>query len=76
MANKPSGKTGLIGAAAFITTIVVWVASLNGLEIPEGVGSAITGLVSIAIAYFVPAKSGKHVEVDNTPVAAGYKPKH
>ena len=65
MSTKPSAKTGLIGAGAFITTIIVWVASLNGLEIPDGVGAAITGLVGLVIAYFVPAKSGKYVDADS-----------
>lgn len=76
MASKPSAKTGLTGAGAFVSTILVWVASLNGLEIPEGVGAAITGLVTLVIAYFVPAKSGKYVEADRTPVDPNYKPKH
>lgn len=74
MSTKPSAKTGIIGAGAFITTIIVWVASLNGLEIPDGVGAAITGLVGIVIAYFVPAKSGKYV--DATPVPDDYEAKH
>ena len=76
MNTKPSGKTALTGAGAFIVTILVWIAAENGLEIPDGVGAAITGLITVAIAYFVPAKSGKYIEPDATPVGDGYEPRH
>ena len=57
-----SGKTVLTGATGIaVAPIIVWVLSLFGVEIPPEVAAGIAGLLAAAVAYFVPAKSGKYV---------------
>ena len=57
-----SGKTVLTGATGIaVAPIIVWVLGLFGVDIPAEVAAAIAGLLSAAVAYFVPAKSGKYV---------------
>lgn len=43
--------------------IIVWLLSLFGIEIDEYVALAIAGLIAGVIGYFVPAKSGKYVDL-------------
>lgn len=60
-----SGKTVLTGATGIaVAPIIVWVLSLFGVEIPAEVAAGIAGLLAAAVAYFVPAKSGKYVAVN------------
>ena len=60
-----SGKTVLTGATGIaVAPIIVWVLGLFGVDIPAEVAAAIAGLLSAAVAYFVPAKSGKYVAVN------------
>ena len=57
-----SGKTVLTGATGIaVAPIIVWVLGLFGVDIPAEVAAAIAGLLAAAVAYFVPAKSGKYV---------------
>ena len=57
-----SGKTVLTGATGIaVAPIIVWVLGLFGVEIPAEVAAGIAGLLAAAVAYFVPAKSGKYV---------------
>ena len=57
-----SGKTVLTGATGIaVAPVIVWVLGLFGVDIPAEVAAAIAGLLSAAVAYFVPAKSGKYV---------------
>ncbi|MBM6588761.1 hypothetical protein [Brevibacterium sp. RIT 803] len=76
MDTKPSKKTSLEVLAGALVTVLIWVAAENGLKIPEYIGAAVVTLTVGALAYFVPAKSGKYVKPDDTPVAADYEPKH
>lgn len=71
---KPSAKTGLTVIAGAIVTVLVWIATMNNIEVPGQVAAAVTTIIAGIIAYFVPAKSGKYV--DATPVPADYEPKH
>ena len=65
-----SGKTVLTGGAGIaVAPIIVWVLSLFGIEIPAEVAAGIAGLLAAAVAYFVPAKSGKYV---NAPGDEGW----
>lgn len=60
-----SGKTVLTGATGIaVAPIIVWVLGLFGVDIPAEVAAAIAGLLAAAVAYFVPAKSGKYVAVN------------
>lgn len=60
-----SGKTVLTGGAGIaVAPIIVWVLGLFGVEIPPEVAAGIAGLLAMAVAYFVPAKSGKYVAVN------------
>ena len=83
--QKPSGKTKLTGAVGGISGVglaplIVWILAQFGLEMDAETAAVAGGLIgavaSTIIAYFVPAKSGKYVEVDATPVPDDYKPKH
>lgn len=74
MDTKPSKKTSLEVLAGALVTVIIWVAAENGLNIPEYIGAAVVTLIVGALAYFVPAKSGKYV--DATPVPDDYEPKH
>ena len=57
-----AGKTVLTGATGIaVAPVIVWVLGLFGVDIPAEVAAAIAGLLSAAVAYFVPAKSGKYV---------------
>ncbi|QDH85616.1 holin [Brevibacterium phage 4C] len=76
MDTKPSKKTSLEVLAGALVTVLVWVAAENGLNIPEYIGAAVVTLIVGAFAYFVPAKSGKYVEPDATPVGNNYEPRH
>lgn len=76
MDAKPSGKTGLTVVAGAVVTVLVWVATTQGVDVPAEVAAAVTTILAAVVAYFVPAKSGKYVESDATPVPKGYKPEH
>ena len=59
-----SGKTVLTGGTGVVVApIIIWVLSLFGIEMPPEVAAGIAGLLALAVAYFVPAKSGKYVAV-------------
>ena len=65
-----SGKTVLTGGAGIaVAPILIWVLGLFGVELPAEVAAAIAGLLAAAVAYFVPAKSGKYV---NAPGDEGW----
>ena len=57
-----SGKTVITGGTGVVVApIIIWVLSLFGIEMPAEVAAGIAGLLALAVAYFVPAKSGKYV---------------
>lgn len=76
MDAKPSTKTGLTVVAGAVVTVLVWIATLNDIDVPGEVAAAVTTIIAGGIGYLLPAKSGKYVEVDETPVPADYRPKH
>ena len=56
-------KVTAAACAAGVTTILAWVASLCGIEVPAEVQGAITTILVFAAGYFTPASggsSGKH----------------
>lgn len=70
MANKPSAKTGytaLAGAASVILFAVI--TAFTGFTPDATLAAAVTTVLTAAIAYFVPAKSGKHVDWAEDPDA-------
>lgn len=84
-AQKSSSKTKLTGAVGTVSGVglaplIVWILGQFGLDMdPETAavaGGLIGAIASTIIAYVVPAKSGKYVEVDATPVPDDYQPKH
>lgn len=74
MDAKPSAKTGLTVVAGAVVTVLVWIATLNDIDVPGEVAAAVTTIIAGGIGYFLPAKSGKYV--DATPVPDDYEPKH
>lgn len=70
MTAKPSAKTGFTGLAgvasgAGLAPLIVWIAAQLGIEMPTEVAVIVGGLIaaaaSLAVAWLVPAKSGKYV---------------
>lgn len=51
--------TGSAALGAAIGTIIVWVFTLNGIDVPEGVQGAIIVLCTIAGGWLVPPGTGK-----------------
>lgn len=47
-------KVGAAGGTGAATLVVVWVASLFGIEMPDAVAGAIVLLASLAAAYLKP----------------------
>ena len=60
----PSGKTNTTVFSGAIVTVAAWaVNGLTGVEVPGEVWAAITTIVMGLIAWLVPAKSGKFIEI-------------
>ena len=76
MDAKPSTKTGLTVVAGAVVTVLVWIATLNNIDVPGEVAAAVTTIIAGGIGYFLPAKSGRYVEPDATHVPDDYRPKH
>lgn len=76
METKPSAKTGLTVLAGAVVTVLVWIATLNSVEVPGEVAAAVTTIIAGVVGYFVPARSGKYVEPDEAPVPDDNEPKH
>ncbi|WP_349866854.1 hypothetical protein [Leifsonia sp. WHRI 6310E] len=62
MSSKtPTSKVVAGGVAGAAVTVIVWVASLVGVEVPVEVATSAVVLVSFAVAYLVPDPStGRH----------------
>jgi hypothetical protein len=59
MANlKPTPKIAAAGAAGALTIIIVYVASLFGLDVPEYVATAVGVLITWAAGYL--KRDGRH----------------
>ena len=57
-ALRPGRKVSAATAAMFLTTILAYVLNqFYGIELPPEVSAAITGLLGILVAYFVPEGS-------------------
>lgn len=52
--NGVSSKVAAGGAAGALSIIIVWIASLFGLVIPDFVGQSFTVLLSLVVGYLVP----------------------
>ena len=64
MNKAVSAKTGITATGSTGgAIIIVWLLGLFGIEIQEYVAVAIAGLIAGVIGYFVPAKSGKYVDL-------------
>lgn len=56
-----SGKTAATGAAGAVVVVLVWVLSLVGIDMPEGVAAALVLLVTTALQYALPVREkGKY----------------
>jgi hypothetical protein len=51
---KPSRKVAAGGMAGALTTIVVFIATQLGLDVPAEVAAAVTTLFATGLAYLVP----------------------
>lgn len=62
-----SPKVTAAAGAAAVGTIVVWLASLAGLDVPAGVETALVTLLTFAAGWLVrdPARSGRHLAADD-----------
>jgi hypothetical protein len=49
--SKPIPKVVAAGAAGAITVILVWVAGMLGVDVPEEVAAAVTALLATGAAY-------------------------
>lgn len=58
--NIPNTKVIAGGAAGALVSVLVWVVSLFGLDIPAEVAGALVVLVTFATSYFVPESKGQH----------------
>jgi hypothetical protein len=52
--NGISSKLASAGLAGAIAGVLIWVASLFGLEIPAEVGVYISTIIGVIVGYFVP----------------------
>lgn len=55
---KPSPKVAAAGAAGSAAIVIVWIASLFGLDVPEPVATAIGVLIAVGAGYL--KSDGKH----------------
>ena len=51
---KPERKIAAAAVAGAITTILVFVLSQVGVQLPAEVASAVAFLITVAVGYFVP----------------------
>ena len=57
-ALRPGRKVSAATVAMFVTTIIAYVLNqFYGIELPPEVSAAVTGLLGILVAYFVPEGS-------------------
>lgn len=54
MSARPTPKVAAGSVAGAVTVILVWVASLSGLDVPAYVAAAVTLLLTAAAAYIMP----------------------
>jgi hypothetical protein len=54
---KPVRKVGAAGLAGAVSVILVWVATLAGVEMPAEVAAAITAVLAFGAGYLVPDPS-------------------
>lgn len=65
MDKTPSAKTGVaVGGVAAGGTLIVWLLGLWGIPVTPEVAIAIATVITGVVNYFVPAKSGKHIDTD------------
>lgn len=58
---RPSAKTTTTGAAGAATLLIVWGAGQLGVEIPADVAAAAVLLATLAVSWFMPARTpGKY----------------
>jgi len=51
----PHPKLAAGGIAGAVTTLILWVVTLAGITAPPEVAGAITTIIGVAVAYFVPS---------------------
>lgn len=49
--SVPSSKVAAAGAAGAVTTVVVWAASLAGVDVPPEVAAALTTLIATGAGW-------------------------
>lgn len=73
MNTSMSGKTAITGAASLpsgiaLAPVIVWLASMSGVEIPAEVAAALGGIIAaiaaFLVAWLVPAKQGTFVDIN------------
>lgn len=60
--NGISSKVGIGAAAGALTSVLVWIVSLLGLDIPGETAAAITVLITAIVGYLVPETRGVPIE--------------
>lgn len=54
--------TAASAAGAALATIICWILSSNGIDVPETVQGSATVLLTILGGYLVPSRSGRHTQ--------------
>lgn len=72
MNNSISTKTTLTGLTGAGISVLIYVVSLLGADMPPEVAAGIVTIAMALIAYFVPAKQGKYVITE--PLGDGLDP--
>lgn len=57
-----SSKTVLTGASGAGVTLIVYVCSMFGFEVPVEIATAALTVITFVIAFFIPATSGRYVD--------------
>lgn len=54
--NLPTNKMSAVGISGALTVIVVYLLSLVGINLPDGVSAALTIVISFTVGYLIPEK--------------------
>lgn len=60
--NGISSKVGFGAVAGALTSVLVWIVGLLGLDVPGEIAGAITVIITAVVGYFVPETATVNVE--------------
>lgn len=53
--KRPLRKVSAAGLSGAVTTVVLWLVELSGVEVPAVVAAAVTTIVAASMGYYVPS---------------------